>query len=189
QMIANPGNFNFDVLLMLAKNYQKNLEKNKKEYPKTQLRHKQVPLYPLYFDKRRDESIGTIEFPIIIQSIRENELIFSSSSPIMEGTILQVFNPVPFYITVVPHSEKTAKDAGKESFRGLIHGIGEVQKKELRKFINSVFFRDLENQKKQELEEFKNKNEEVLKQRTETEEDEVQDQEEINEDDLQGKPT
>ena len=53
------------------------------------------------------------------------------------------------YITVAPIPEKTKIQS---QYYALINGIGEEERKELRRYINSVFFRDLENQKSEDAE-------------------------------------
>jgi tetrahydromethanopterin S-methyltransferase subunit A len=48
------------------------------------------------------------------------------------------------YITVLPAPEHTTISS---QYYGIIHGIGEEERKELRRFINSVFFRTLDTEK------------------------------------------
>jgi hypothetical protein len=70
------------------------------------------------------------------------------------------------FVNVTP----SAKPSGKvPEFNGLIHSISEASKKDLRRFINSVFFREHDAQVSAEALEFKKLNEQKLQERIDAE--------------------
>lgn len=102
-----------------------------------------------YIDKNADLSYGEIEMDINLVACSENDIYFSSQEEIAVGTVLRVSLPVPMYITIMPIPE-FSKAAGY--YYGFIHGIGEGERKQLRRFINSVFFRGIDREKVEEKE-------------------------------------
>ena len=59
----------------------------------------------------------------------------------------------------------------QSEYYGIIHGIGEEERQELRRYVNEIFFRDLEAQKKAEADEIAAQKEAyVLKKQQEAEE-------------------
>lgn len=114
-----------------------------------------------YIDKVSDLSYGEIETDINLVACSENDLYFSSSEEISMGTVLRVSLPVPMYITVMPIPE-FSKASGY--YYGFIHGIGESERKQLRRFINSVFFRGLNKEKVEEVEAHEQRKQEYVEQ-------------------------
>lgn len=98
----------------------------------------------VYIDKNADLSYCEIESDITLLACSENDVYFNSLDPIEENTVLRVSLPVPMYVTVVPIPEYSKITS---QYYGIIHGIGEGERKELRRFINSVFFRGLDSDK------------------------------------------
>ncbi len=121
----------------------------------------------VYFKKENPLSKAGLVLDIKLRNLSETELTFITEENVDLYSCFKVDFPVSMYLTVVPHSEASLQKGGKESHRALINGIGEEEKKELRKFINSVFFRDLDAQKLQELEEVKKVNREAYKAKVE----------------------
>ena len=138
------------------------------------LKKKIVPNLPqpkkgdIYLDKSTELSYGEIESDITLLGVSENDIYFNSLEPIEPGTVIRVSLPVPMYITVLPAPEHTTISS---QYYGIIHGIGEEERKELRRFINSVFFRGLNTEKANDAEEVaKLKQQYVQKQQAEVEE-------------------
>ena len=100
----------------------------------------------VYIDKNIDASYGEIEMDIDLAACSENDIFFTSDETFEVGTVLRVSLPVPMYITIMPIPEYS-KATGY--YYGFIHGIGEDERKKLRRFINSVFFRVLDSEKQQ----------------------------------------
>jgi hypothetical protein len=115
----------------------------------------------LYIEKHAPQAIAEFKHEITILQCSENDLYLASERPLKPYTNLRLVFPIDMYITIVP---TPATPAIPNAYYALITCIGEKEKQDLRKFINSVFFREKDLQKQQELEEFKNKQEAALKQ-------------------------
>jgi hypothetical protein len=103
-------------------------------------------------------SIAEIIIPIKIVKLSETDMVLQSEVPLQTGMNLHLTRPVDMYVNIQP-----SKIQGKiPEYHGLIHCLGEVQKKELRRFVNSVFFRDHDAQINAETDEFKKLNEAKL---------------------------
>jgi len=103
----------------------------------------------VYIDKSSDISYCEIETELTLLSCSENDVYFNSLSELKLGTVLRINLPVPMYITVAQAQENAKVDA---QYYGIIHGIGEEERMELRRHINSIFFRELESNKAKEIE-------------------------------------
>jgi hypothetical protein len=101
----------------------------------------------VYLDKLNPASVVEISVEAKLTKISEADLYFTSNEVIYNYTTFRVEYPVPMFVTVVPE-----KKATPGSYYALIHGIGETSKNQLRKFINSVFFREREAAKNAEKE-------------------------------------
>lgn len=109
----------------------------------------------VFIKKSHPASIAEILIPISILKLSEIEMIFQCEKEIPTGAQFHIVSPVDMYITVQP-----AKGQGKlPEYLGLIHGISESSKKDLRRHINLIFFRDHDAQLEAELDEFKKLNE------------------------------
>lgn len=113
----------------------------------------------VYIDKNLEASYGEIELDISLVACSENDIYFSSEEELKVGTVLRVSLPVPMYITIMPIPD-FSKAVGY--YYGFIHGIGEVERKRLRRFINSVFFRGLDNAKQEDMAQVTKKKEEYI---------------------------
>lgn len=98
----------------------------------------------IYIDKNADLSYAEIESDITLLGISENDIYFNSQDPLEIGSTIRVSLPVPMYATVVQTPEWTNISS---QYYAIIHGIGEEEKKGLRRFINSIFFRSLDLEK------------------------------------------
>ncbi len=168
KMIAHTTDINFDLLINMAQAMQKKIGEKIMDPPPIKIGLKDVPNHTVYFNKLNPHSIAEIEFPIVILTMKEHEITFSSAAPVSDGTVFKLKLTVEqetetteernliFFITVVP--QKKEGDASGENYRALIHGVGEDGKKDLRQFINSVFFREKQEKRKLEKEEFDKKN-------------------------------
>lgn len=105
----------------------------------------------VYLKKSNAASLGEILNPITITKLSETDLTFQSDIQFRPGTNLRFKKPIPMVIHVLPGKDK--------EFYGLIHCLGEAQKKELRKYVNSIFFRDHDAKVTSESDEFKKLNE------------------------------
>ena len=120
------------------------------------LRAKIMPSLPqpgptdVYIDKNSDITYVEIETDIILKGCSENDIYFDCETPIPEGTILRVSLPVPMFVTVVKKPEFATLAS---QYYGFIHGIGESERQQLRRYINDIFFREHEQKKAEESQE------------------------------------
>lgn len=118
----------------------------------------------IFLQKDDPASYGEIELSINIIACSENDLYFNSESEITLGTVLRINLPAPMFLAVV---EPPKNSRVPSQFYAVIHAIGEVEKKELRRFINSVFFREHEQKKQAEKEEIEKKKQAIVQKKDE----------------------
>ncbi len=151
-LMATDGELEADVLIKMGELLDKKLGKSKKP----DAEH-------VYLRKTNAASHALIMLNVKILKISETDIIFTCDKELTPGTNLAFTKPVPFYVNVRP-----SKAQGKiPEYIGLIHCLGEQDKKELRKYINSVFFRDHDAGLKAQSDEFKKLNEDKLQQKLE----------------------
>lgn len=120
------------------------------------LRAKILPSLPqpgptdVYIDKNSDISYLEIETDIILKGCSENDIYFDCETPIPDGTVLRVSLPVPMYVTVCKKPEFATLAS---QYYGFIHGIGESERQQLRRYINDIFFREHDQKKVEEAQE------------------------------------
>ena len=120
------------------------------------LQQKIMPTIPeigpldMYLDKNSDVSYCEIEDEIVLRGCSETDLYFDCEHDLAENSVIRVSLPVPMYVTIKPAPDHTKVDS---QFYGIIHGIGETERQELRKFINTIFFRDKQREKEAEADE------------------------------------
>jgi hypothetical protein len=138
QLLASPAPIDPEVVLKMAQKVEAKFDWSKDELK-------------IVMPKDDPRTIAEIVQPITVIAISESDIYFSTNRPIDLFTTLRIEHPAPFYFTVVA-PPKGAKVAN--SYYGLIHTTGEEEKKKIRQYINSIFFRELEEKKKAEKEEF-----------------------------------
>ena len=109
----------------------------------------------VYIKKNNVASLAKILKAVTVIKISETDMIIQSEFPFLPGTNLHFTKPVQMFVNVQPIKKPSGKTP---EYYGLIHSIGEIEKKELRRFVNSVFFRDHDAQLIAENEEFKKLN-------------------------------
>lgn len=133
-----------DTLVRMADIFEKKMEKSAvigvKETNK------------VFLKKTNPSSHCEILINIKIKKLSETDMILTTDYPFNPGTNLHIISPVNMFINVQP-----SKNNGE--YHGLIHGIGEADKKDLRKFVNTIFFREHDAQVQSETAEFKKLNE------------------------------
>lgn len=175
QLLAYGGDLSPDVLLKMADIFSKKIPAiaaSPKELTET-----------VYLKKTSPATFGEIHTQVNIISCSEIDMTIEAKRDLGHFSVLHFNSPVDMYATIIPN----------EKFKGntyycLIHGIGESEKQDLRRFINSIFFRDLENQKQAERDEFEKLNQAKLKElqdemaKKQAEEAEIYEQEHQNQD-------
>jgi hypothetical protein len=145
-ILAYSGEIGPEVLLKMAAVFDKKI--------KSAVAKSAGPGEAVFIKKSSSMSIGEIEQAITLTMISETDLAFTCSRPLPIGSVLRMNAPFVGYITVAQHQEYSKAP----SYYGLINGIGELEKKELRRFVNSLFFKDHDATKLQELEAFQSMN-------------------------------
>ena len=103
----------------------------------------------VFLGKKRIETLAEISTQMKVINCSEVDMVFESHLNLPMHSVVHFYSPVDMYVTIMPN-EKVKGPA----YYGLINGIGETGKNDLRRFVNSIFFRDLETQKGAEKEEF-----------------------------------
>lgn len=156
-IMATPGELSVEVLQKMADIFEKKMAKaNEMKTPsKDDLK--------VFLKKTNTASIAEIVIPVNVVKLSETDMILTSEIPLQIGMNLHLTKPVDMYVNIQP-----TKNQGKNpEYHGLIHSLGESEKKELRRFVNSVFFRDHDAQVNAETEEFKKLNEAKLQEKQE----------------------
>jgi hypothetical protein len=158
-IMTTPADLSVDVLVRMAEIFNKRLSKSLPAMTKVT----KVP-QKVFLKKTNAASIAEIVFPITIIKLSETDLIFQTDRELPIGMNIHLTSPVDMFVNVQP-----SKGQSKiPEYYGLIHALGEVQKKDLRKFVNSVFFRDHDAKVHSEAEEFKKLNETKLHEKQES---------------------
>ncbi len=121
-----------------------------KLYNQLQQRLPESKPHEMYIQKNSDVSYAEIETDIELIGCSENDIYFNFDQDLEIGEILRVNLPIPMFITVTAKPDWIVI---KSKYYGIIHGIGEIERQALRRFINSVFFRDLDLAKAKDAEE------------------------------------
>ena len=139
----------------------------------------------IFLDKDHSATYAELEIDMQLVAISENDLYFNSEIELDERTVIKLKKPVNMYISIAPPPQNSQVQS---TYYAVIHTIGEVERSELRQFINSVFFRKHEEKKLEEkkaVEELKlkaltKKREELKKEKEEQEESKKKESEETN---------
>ncbi len=147
-----------DLLIKMAELLNKKLAESKKAEPP-----KKDDIQKVYLRKSHSASHGLFMMNVNILKISETDITFTCDRELFPGTNLYFSHPVPFYVNVLPTKSKSKNP----EYSGLIHCIGESDKKELRVFVNSIFFRDHDAKNMAEMDEFKRLNDNKLNEKLE----------------------
>lgn len=140
QIMAHSESMTPELVHKMAGMLESKLNESVEEY--------EVPT--VFLDKDHPSSYAELELDIQIVACSENDIYFNCPVQLASRSIIRVNLPAPMYVSVAtaPKSSRIGSD-----YYGVIHGIGEEERKELRRFINSVFFREKEAAKEAEREE------------------------------------
>lgn len=162
QTLAYKDELSPDILIKLADMLQKKMSQEKVVKRDESLK--------VFIKKNHPASLVEIVKEVTVVKLSETDMILQSEFDFPAGTNLHFTQPVEMFVNVQPVAKPSAK--GPE-FYGLIHCIGESDKKELRRYVNSIFFRDHDAQVNAEAEEFKKLNEQKLQEKIAQEEAKV----------------
>lgn len=152
-IMASDRDLSVDVMVRMADIYEKKVAGREPSLSKGKV----------FLRKTNSASIAEIIISINILKISETDILFQCDHELSPGMNLHLKTPVDMYIHVQP-----SKSQGKvPEYVGLIHCLGEEEKTELRRYVNSIFFRDHDAQVHAETEEFRKLNERKLQEKQE----------------------
>jgi hypothetical protein len=158
-IMSTGSELSVDVLVRMGDIFDKKMtETNLIQKPKVRGKSQ------VFIRKTNPASISEIMIPIKVLKLSETDMIFQCEHTLKPGMNIHLTSPVDMFVNIQPTKNTQAKNP---EYYGLIHALGEDQKQELRRFINSVFFRDHDAQVTAEFEEFKKTNESKLQQKQE----------------------
>jgi hypothetical protein len=157
-MMTTEGELEPDVLIKMAELLEKKTAENAKKSMTTAADPR------VYLRKSNPASHAFILMNVNILKLSETDMVFTAEKELPTGTNLYFEKPVPFFVNVQPSKGAKGKTA---EYTGLIHCIGESDKKELRRLVNSIFFRDHDVKVTEDLQQFKDLNDIKLKEKLE----------------------
>jgi hypothetical protein len=101
----------------------------------------------LFLKKEHPATYAELDIDLKLVAVSENDIYFDTDLDLCERTVLKIKTPVEMYLSIAP---APGQSSFKSKYYAVIHTIGEKQRSELRKFINSVFFREKEIKKAEE---------------------------------------
>ncbi|MDA8793073.1 hypothetical protein N9N67_07500 [Bacteriovoracaceae bacterium] len=155
QIMATKDEYDINLLLRFCQNLESKINSF-------------VSLEKIIIPKEDVKSVGEIRQYIKLISISECDAVISSDYEIQPYTVLRVHHPCEFLLTVLPEAKNNLPD----TYFAVISGITEKNKMELRQYINSIFFRALEEQKEQEKKDFEEKKQQAIADRQDGDESE-----------------
>jgi hypothetical protein len=165
KVMCIPGPITAEYLVKMGQIFEAKWQK-KLDMAKAQPRGLQPTTNKVVFlSKDNPLSILELNRKITVKTLTESELTFNADFTPLNGGVYLIEKPFRAYITMIPPSAKPSNNAGV--YRAVINGIGEEEKVPLRQFINSVFFRDLEESKKEDKESLEKIKEAYLAKRAE----------------------
>lgn len=110
--------------------------------------------HTVFVKKSNPISIVGIDEEVKLLRLSESDAVLSSSRKLSPGMSLQFTTPFQGILTITAHPQHTKDD----SYYALVNGIGEEEKKALRRYVNQLFFKDHDAEKRAELETFQQLN-------------------------------
>lgn len=162
--MAFSGEIGPDVLLKMAGVFADKINKIKPKEPA-----KNPAPAAVYIKKSNPISIIEIEEHIKLEKLSETDVVFTCQRELPAGCVLHFKEPLNGYITITPHSQYSKHP----SYYGLINGLGETEKKDLRVLINKLFFKDHDATKLVELEAYQQLNDAKLQEKQRVEEERI----------------
>ena len=135
--------FSIDMLLQFCDTYEKRLGRDKSHDARSSYHHKEKRYY---IPKNSPESFLEYQFDINMRAICETWLKFQCSEKLPIWAILHVKKPIPFSFTIIEELSETAwLREGQFQYRGVIHGLGEKDRANMRRSINQMIYNENKN--------------------------------------------
>ena len=168
-IMANKDKMNFDLVLQMAELFEKKQEATinakidqkiielRKEDPSKfgRLTRNDFIESRYHVSKKNELSKGNFIREVELKGINESEVYFLCDQ---ELALVNYYleNPFKMVVSLVPQDGKSAQKQNKMLlYKGLIHSIGENEKKKLRQFVNEIYTAHKIEQRKAEEEAFK----------------------------------
>lgn len=159
-LMSTDQDLSVDVMVRMADIYDKKLVSSSAV---NDSKNKIKGAKKVFLKKTSKATIGEILTSITVTKLSETDMVIQSENPLPIGLNLHLTKPVSMYVNIQPF-----KSQGKvPEYLGLIHAIGEQDKKVLRQYVNSIFFRDHDAKVSEESEQFKKLNDLKLKEKEE----------------------
>ncbi|MBT3584077.1 MAG: hypothetical protein HN509_04165 [Halobacteriovoraceae bacterium] len=125
-----------------------------------------------YVKKSHDLSYISNSAPATLSALTESECSILTETEI-EFKTYRLEYPMNMSIRIIPSGDKGYNDIdGLKEYRGIIHSIGEEDKKNLRKLVNDVFFAPMMEERQKESSAFQDLNKKASDERAEAMEEE-----------------
>lgn len=159
-LMSSDGEISVEVMMRMADIFDKKMNET---LTKLKAKDKSKPVPKVFLKKTNTASIGEIIIPINILKLSETDMIIQTETQLPYDLNIHITHPVNMFVNLQP----TKNQSKVPEYHGLIHSLGETQKKELRRLVNSIFFRDHDAEKNAETEEFKKLNDAKLAEKVE----------------------
>lgn len=123
-------------------------------------------LSPLFIKKDWPGAMAEIQFHIKLMKMNEAEIMFETEYPLKAGQVLHLADPLNMYACISHESFERP-----EIKKAYLSGASELDLAGVRRFINGVFFREKEAQRKEEQEAFEKQKKEALRKKQQAEEE------------------
>ncbi len=179
-IMTHDEHINMDVLANLVDVYEKKQDQKRDDLIKVKLQElkKKFPLkyrhlgyqdfieLRYYINKKNPLSFCSVKSPITLKTLTESEITFLSEIELPEKTFRMNF-PLAMSIHLIPIEEDKLyiDEDGSKLYRALIHSISEVDKKELRRYVNEVFFEPLSQEREQEKDNYWERHNKILEEK------------------------
>jgi hypothetical protein len=175
-VITYKGDMVLETILDMAELFEKKQEKNykdklreklaslKKEDPQKygRLRESDFVEDRYYVRKSNPLSHAYTKHEIMLKAMTESEVHFLVDKE-LDLVNYRLVEPCEVSVKLIPQDEKPfVKDSGQLLYKGLIHATGEDEKKDIRKFVNEIFFSGINQEREKEKEAFDRVNQEAL---------------------------
>lgn len=139
KLFCTSDKFDFNLFLSLVKKFEDAGGKKLTSDPKLSFGHSEDRFY---ISKKRDDSFAFHPFRVKIKQINETSITIQTTYKLKPFTVIKLDFPTDCYISILPR-EKEEKLPEKQghlyNYNAAIHGIGEMEKNQLRVYINKVF--------------------------------------------------
>lgn len=137
KIITYQGPFDFKIFLKIVEKFEATAGRKLTHDPARSAGDREKRFY---ISKDSKESFGFHPFKIRITGINETTMDFKTTYILDDFYVLKLEFPSRMWLTVLPKPKGSKKEEGYlKSYTAAIHGIGELEKNQLRVYINKVF--------------------------------------------------